>query len=201
MSNPWDRPGMSFAPNRFGDRSPDPIYLALGKSVSAWEGVQVASANLFQALVMSTDEASAEDKCWQFAKAMKVPDRARKIRAACQAFLAGLPLPVSEFVVEIFGRIDKLMDAYVKWSDRRNELAHGYVTPAWGDDPISELGYSEEHFSLCPSHARLHYWNNAEPYFNYVAVEIAAFAEGFTKLDADLEAAAKEVSSLKPKAI
>ncbi len=194
LSNPWDRPSMSFAPNRFGDRSADPIYLALGKSVSAWEGVQVASANLFLALVASTDGVSAEAECWNYSRAMKVPERAKKIRKACRDYLDKKPKPSSKPLELLVEEIEKLVLVYGEWSARRNELAHGYVTPAWGDDPLGELGTSEESFSLCPSHARLHHWNNVEPDFNYIASEIESFALGFKTLDAALEAAAKKVS-------
>src|SRR4051812_14304638 len=53
-SNPWDIPPRPKF--RAGDRKREPIYLAVGKGLSAWEGVETAIASLF-AVVTSSDDA------------------------------------------------------------------------------------------------------------------------------------------------
>lgn len=198
-AKPWDRPPLSFAPNRFGDRLADPIFLALGKAVSAWEGVHVAVAVLFRALTSIDDDAKVDAMCWDFAKLTNVHERAKQTRTACADFLSGNQQPQATGPNKLQKRIGALLSAYVEWSARRNELAHGYVTLAWSEDPLGNDEHSVEHYSLCPSHSRLYKWNNAEPSYNYVAKEIEAFAEGFRQLDADLETVAKDVLLLRTK--
>jgi hypothetical protein len=89
------------------------------------------------------------------------------------------------------------MDAYRGWAERRNDLAHGYVTKAQGPDYSKEDQPTVTTYSLCPSHARSPKWPHSEPEYNYVASEIAAFATAFEVLDRRIEAAATRVSELK----
>lgn len=180
-------------PNRQGDREDTPIYTALGKAVSAWEGVNAAIANLFHAL-----HAGDEQEVEAFGDVFKVHERAKALRRECANFLDADFGERRDQVARLKKSMKQVTGAYCEWAARRNELAHGYVTEARSPD------YSDEElpiitvYALLPSHARLGSWSHAEPEFNYLAAEIEMFALRYRELDARIEVLALAVAELHP---
>ncbi|MDR6872695.1 hypothetical protein J2Y55_003714 [Bosea sp. BE125] len=187
----WDRPEGSRMHNRQGDREDTPIYTALGKAVSAWEGVNAAVASLFHAL-----HAGDEQEVDAFGGVFKVHDRANALREECARFLDADFGDQRDQAAKLKKSMRQVAGAYCEWAVRRNELAHGYVTearcPDYGDDeqPIITV------YALLPSHARLGAWSHAEPRFNYLAADIELFAQRFRELDARIEGIAKVAAEL-----
>ncbi|WP_309664381.1 hypothetical protein [Tabrizicola sp.] len=196
--HPWSRPLYSGMPNRFGDREPNGIFLALGKAVSAWEGVHVAASNLYRALSFCGNEDADNNATWSFSEIQNVHERAKKLRILSAEFFAKIERIQSPDAQRTKKEVSRHLTAYVEWAARRNDLAHGYVTQAWGEDYADKAGegMSVEHYALCPSHARLRKWNNSEPEYNYIAIEIEVFAEHFQRLDAAFEASARKINFL-----
>lgn len=126
---PWDRPEGSRVPNRQGDRVDTPIYTALGKAVSAWEGVNAAIASLFHAL-----HAGDEQEVEAFGDVLKVHERAKALRKECAIFLDADFGDRRDQAARLKKSMKQVTGAYCEWAARRNELAHGYVTEARSPD-------------------------------------------------------------------
>lgn len=190
---PWDRPEGSRMPNRQGDREDTPIFTALGKAVSAWEGVNAAIASLFHAL-----HAGDEQEVEAFGDVLKVHERAKALRKECAIFLDADFGDRRDQAARLKKSMKQVTGAYCEWAARRNELAHGYVTEARSPDYSDEEQPIITVYALLPSHARLGSWSHAEPEFNYLAAEIEVFARQFQELDARIEKVATAVAELHP---
>jgi hypothetical protein len=199
MSNkrmPWDRPSGSFERNRPGDRSDGPIYTALGRALSAWEGVNAAVNSLAHALHRHLPEREFELAINTPDTLLKTHERAAFIRAAGVSFLSGNFGDQHPAAAKLKKALSKEMGAYTEWVARRNELAHGYVTEAVSpdyDDPDQPI---TTFYALLPSHARADRWFNAEPEWNYLAGEIETLAKRFKELDDRIELLAGKVVEL-----
>jgi len=90
--------------------------------------------------------------------------------------------------MELRKEIEDVVKAYVGWSGRRNDVAHGAVTPMHSPD---YLGGSEElvtSYSLCPSHSNYNKWgHHGEPDYNMNASEIEHIATEIKRLDEVVE--------------
>ena len=192
---PWDRPVGSGIPNRPGDKDETPLYTALGQAVSAWEGVNAASVSLMQACVGNAESDTAEALS-NFGDETRVHKRADLIRQEFRAYLGRRGGHGSKLVSNVRQSLDRALAAYVEWSARRNDLAHGYVTPADGPDYSHADQPIVRTFALLPSHARTGRWLHGEPEFNYLASEIEGFARAFAALDERFETLARRVAAL-----
>ena len=183
---PWTRP--SGGPARHGDKSARPIYEAIGRAVSNWEGAEVAALILFAAL--TTDEKDIAN----FSRTFSIRDRAIQLRRAASSlpFSEGNNKEVANLKVEI----EALVDAYEGWSERRNDVAHGCVTPMWSPDYANPECPTVRTFSVCPSHANKKKWFAGDPIYNLNASEIRAFARAFVVLDKQFEQMAKRVRAV-----
>lgn len=193
---PWDRPSGSFAPNRQGDRSDRQIYTALGRALSAWEGVNAAVSSLAHALHRHLPEREFDLAINTLNNLFKTHERARFLREAGRSFLSGDFGDHHPAAANFKKALNKEMGAYIEWVARRNELAHGYVTevmsPDYGapDQPITTF------YALLPSHARADRWFHAEPEWNYLADEVETFAKRFKELDDRIELLASRCGEL-----
>lgn len=184
FDSPWERP--RGGPNRYGDLNPEPIYTAMGRAISNWEGVEAATLVLMKG--MTSDTAKIE----MFERTFKVRDRARQI---LDTAITALISPCESVASARFQQhIRAAMEQYIGWSERRNDVAHGYVTPMWSQHPSFES--IVQSFSLCPSHTNPAKWSHGEPYYNLNAEEIEAFATSFKNLDDRLEALAKQANKM-----
>ena len=198
QEHPWDRPSYSAIPNRFGDREPEAIYAALGRAVSAWEGVSAATAALFRALLEEAKRSELDaGEVDAFGDVTKVHERAKRLRARWERFFDADFGAAGDEAAVLLRELPELMTAYRGWAERRNDLAHGYVTEAAAPDYERDDQPIVAHYALCPSHARTGKWPRVEPEYNYVAGEIATFAEAFRALDERIEGAAERVETLR----
>ena len=193
---PWERPPQSGIPNRPGDNSPESIYCALGRSLSAWEGVNAALDSLFYSLQSRINPGEIENSIKTFATVHKTHDRAKSIREAADEFLMGDFGEERAKAAKIRKKLKSTLARYVGWVARRNDLAHGYVTEAQGPDYTLDEQPIVTSYALLPSHARPDRWYNSEPDWNYLALEIFEFAQHFSHLDDTLEGLAVTVAEL-----
>lgn len=207
-NKPWHRPKNSLIPCRPGDKQDTPIFTALGRAVSAWEGVNAATASLFHELFDGEHDDDFETGVEAFGGVVNVHERAKKLRALSKKFLeadfGGNRVKATKFKREI----RKTLEAYLGWAERRNDLAHGYVTKYQSPDYEHEQQPLTTFYSLLPSHARTNHsdysedtplvrWLNSEPIYNYTASEIDTFAKKFRLLDDRIENLAEDVKMLK----
>jgi len=199
MSNklmPWDRPLGSFAPNRQGDRADGPIYTALGRALSAWEGVNAAVSSLAHALHRHLPEREFELSINTFDTLLKTHERASFLREAGLRFLSGNFGHQHAAAAKFKKVLRREMGAYTEWVARRNELAHGYVTEMSSPDYADPNQPLTTFYALPPSHARTDRWFHEEPEWNYVADEIEMFARRFKELDDRIETLASKAGDL-----
>ena len=194
---PWDRPANSTIPNRTGDLVLDPIYVALGKAVSTWEGVNAATAAMHY-VMLDDDRSELDDEAVKaFGSVSNVHERAKHLKERWERFFAADFGASRDEAADIQTKLPKLMHAYRGWAERRNDLAHGYVTEAHSPDYTDPDQPIVANYALCPSHARTEKWPHVEPEYNYVASEIEAFADEFAKLDQQIEAVAERIENLR----
>ena len=190
----WDRPPHSGIPNRNGDRNSAPIYTALGRAVSAWEGVQAAIAGVFAKLIAG--DADLENRLIAFGDNSKVHDRAKQIKDEAVKFFARSFANGPQNPRELRAELKSVLAAYRGWAERRNDLAHGYVTPMRAPDYNDDDQPMRKFHSLLPSHSRITLWIHEQPIFNYVAAELRVFAKEFVALDKRMEALAARIGEL-----
>ena len=122
---PWERPPHSGIPNRPGDSSPDSIYCALGKSLSAWEGVNAALDSLFYSLQSQINPGELENSIKAYAATHKTHDRAKSIREATEEFLKGNFGDERAKAAKLRKKLKSTLARYIGWVARRNDLGSG----------------------------------------------------------------------------
>lgn len=125
----WERPLLSTISNRPGDPTPDEIYRNLGKAMSAWEGVNAATASLYLSMG-PLPHAQLEALASWFGGIDKVDERATVIDQRAKQFLyadfGSKQIEAGHFRKDT----KKTLSQYRGWRHRRNDIAHGFVIPA-----------------------------------------------------------------------
>jgi hypothetical protein len=114
MSNPWDVPPI---PNR-GDEDEDATYAGVGRVMSRWEAVEVELAHLYTIFVNRPHEA---DAIKAYGMGRIFAERLALLREAAERYFVSSPDQAIE------GAARELLDRVRRYSDRRNEVAHGIV--------------------------------------------------------------------------
>ena len=193
-SKPWDRPVGTRAPNRFGDRKPDGIYYELGRALSIWELVQATMQILFDAFDPTGEFPELR---LRFQISRNVHERAAIVEGLAERQRDKIPTKSKiEFKLLIEKGLRQNLALYRGWAERRNDLAHGCVTPAYSPDYSKKSLPMVVNYSLCPSPARDLLWPNVEPQFNYVASEIKAIADEFDVLANKIKVLAQEFKGI-----
>lgn len=151
--------------------------MALGRALSAWEGVHVATQVLFEAL--TKDDQDFIKKSHGFEETLTVPNRIAILQNAAADYFKEENVKNVDLVATLKLELMEILTSYKGWSERRNELAHGYVTTAWSPDYTKEEQPIIRNYSLCPNHVRSARWRYGEPIYNYVASEVRSFAISF----------------------
>ncbi len=182
LGKPWDRP--RGGPNRQGDATDEPIYRAIGRVLSNWEGVEVALLVLCSALCEDGESPQAEISHLQ--NVFQIERRAVSVLDAADKFIESTHL-LSEQAQELRNEIESILSAYVGWSGRRNDVAHGAVTPMQSQDYLNGSCETVTSYSLCPSHSNKSKWPHGEPVYNMNSSEIEDIAAEISRLDAAIE--------------
>ncbi|KAA8605794.1 hypothetical protein AL036_17440 [Salipiger aestuarii] len=156
------------------------------------------TAALHHALLLDDDRDSFESaEVEAFGGLNNVHQRAKKLSDLSKQFFVAAFGDQQDEADETCKEIAPLLAAYRGWAERRNDLAHGYVTRADGPDYDQEDQPIVATYALCPSHARIPKWPHGEPDCNYVAEDIASFATAFRALDMEIEAMASRIEDLR----
>lgn len=184
---PWERPIGSLVPNRMGDQNAEPLFCALGKAVSAWEGVQTATSGLYFAMRIGNAESEGDPGFQAFGGLNQVHKRRQELEERSRLFLEQHVHHSVETVGRFETELKGVLAAYIGWAERRNDIAHGYVTEAQRPDYHDPEQKIITVYALCPSHARIARWPHSEPEYNYVVSDLEAFAKSFQRLDDQFE--------------
>jgi hypothetical protein len=183
MSKPWDIPPQGGAGKR-GDETEDILYLAVGRALTKWEGLEATVAFLFAVLTGGTDDRYYEPAARVFGATMSVLVRGDMILNAAEGFFHyfeshGLHNETQAYHSDL----KELIKQYKNWSSRRNDIAHGYVTATTLPDNNLEGTYTTTYL-LCPSHGSSRKWSfHLHPLYQLKASEIDKFAVAFEALD------------------
>jgi hypothetical protein len=184
MPNPWDIP-YSRKMKR-GDLSEQTLYLAVGKALTKWEGLEAEIAGLFGVLTIGSEYWYYKPALRAFGAVNSTVSRADMIFHAADAFFAHFSAVTDVYLetLPLQAELKEVMKAYSGWAARRNDLAHGYVTANTTIDYESGGTDLITTYLLCPSHGNSKKWPlDWEPKYQYRADEIDAFSESFEELD------------------
>lgn len=187
MPNPWDiRYSARLRP---GDKTPDAIYLAVGRALTKWEGLEAAMLGAFVVVTGGGDQWHDLPLQQAFGAISSPASRADMIIRASKAFFWNMrAIEGKRIETDISSYEQELKDvirAYTGWMARRNDLAHGYVTESSHPDYAHKDQPIVTTYSLCPSHTNSRKWGliSVEPTYHYIASEIDNIADAFEELD------------------
>jgi hypothetical protein len=115
MPNPWDVPMFPDA----GDESEDTLFASVGRALTGWEQFEQALARLFATLVGSRSYAAIR----AYGSVIAFRGRSEMVKAAASAYFHENPNRLSQ------KRLSDLLNLAGRYSARRNEIAHGLLTP------------------------------------------------------------------------
>jgi hypothetical protein len=173
MPNAWDRPAWPSV----GDGTQDDIYPAVGRALTAWCETEEAIAYLFSTVVEAGIIGAPVNRAYSSISGVR--NRIRMVREAADAWFAQLGgCPKSD---DLF----RILTICEKWSERRNEIAHGGVD--------LDVDMTSNSWFLYPGYftTKRQFGTRAE--FRYTASQIDKIAEGFGALHEDLSALATEL--------
>ena len=185
MPQPWDRP---YIPKMaIGSLADTDLYLAVGKAISAWEGVEAAFASLFSVFT-SKDGVDYQPAVRAFGVVNNVMLRADMIKQAAEAHFH-----IFESISDLWPALDahkidlkRLLRSYKGWSGRRNDVAHGFVQEVFLIDEDAWVHTDRFMYLLVPSltasQRRITDWY---PDYRYNAGHLNAFVEAFSFLAND----------------
>lgn len=119
MGNPWD----SLPIPRDADLDDKVTYEWVGRIIDRWEQIEFTLARLHSVFAGDPDGSEA---LREYGAGRTVIDRDKLIRVSAEKWFIRKPSQSRE------GRFEKFMRAYVGFSDRRNEIAHGVVHQVTG---------------------------------------------------------------------
>src|SRR5256885_1916125 len=147
MSTPWDMPVSG--PLRPGNKNPDDLYLAVGRALTKWEGLEAEMSALFAVVTGGTDQWYYVPSTRAYGAVNGTGARADMVSKAAEAFFlehyASVNRDERQTELSTFETdLKEIIKAYRGWAARRNDVAHGYVTegghPDYGAEKSSADG-------------------------------------------------------------
>lgn len=169
LSNPWDVPPI---PNR-GDDNDDVTYAGVGCVMSRWEAVEVELAHLYTIFVNRPHEA---DAIKAYGTGRIFAERLASLREAAELYFVASPDQAVE------GAARDLLDRVRRYSDRRNEVAHGIVRQmSWVRGVRENLAQDvvgKFQFCLVPPHYTYRKFDqHNRPTYAYASADLLALEE------------------------
>jgi hypothetical protein len=168
MSDNWDIPPI---PER-GDESADDTYRMVGKALSEWENLEYTLAHLYAEMVGKRSQIVA----LQYYGA-PVIGKEGSVGRIFTTRIAGLEQLAETFFVNNphqnhEGEFARIADAAKRLADRRNEIAHGIVSP-----------FKNGEYGLVPPlYSKTKFGEKNQPIYIYTATELERFALAFFEL-------------------
>ena len=136
---PWDVPPYPIR----GDAQAETTYAAVGHALSCWEIFERILSLIFASIVGGREDNLPALRAYGAIATFR--GRAEMIGAAAEAYFAAYPNPGGEELIK------KLLSDAINFSNRRNEIAHGFVN-GWRpeDAPPSDAGWVSMPFHYSP---------------------------------------------------
>jgi hypothetical protein len=182
MPEPWDVPPL---PER-GDNCEDVTYAGVGRVISSWEAVEVQLAHLYTVFIGRPHEHHA---IRAYGSPRIFADRLVLVRRAADQYFVSAPDQAVE------GDVTELLERVRRYSDRRNEVAHGIVRQmswvrALRDRLVSDA-VGKFQYCLVPPHYTFRKFDGQnQPTYAYTSAELLTLNERLFWL-------AQEVSDLR----
>jgi hypothetical protein len=90
--------------------------------------VQAAVTEVFFSILDHQEDELDQKALDEFGQILRVPNRAKALRGRADQFLAQATEIEEGFEAMFRSALSSLLKAYEGWTQRRNDLAHGYVT-------------------------------------------------------------------------
>lgn len=168
MQNPWDVRLRS----KTADSTFEPIFLEVGRCLTAWEVLESYSANLFDAMVAAQPSNRAAHSA--FIAVASSSARSQLLEAACDR---ALPVgdPARSVAINLITQISN-------FGARRNEIAHGRVY---------DLG--EHGFQLGPNNTTPRKWKDGTAKYQYGSEDLRYYANQFADLGRQVHTLTQEL--------
>jgi hypothetical protein len=192
MGNSWDIPyARKF---KVGDPNPELIFQAVGKALSNWEGLVADLTSIFAVLTAIDEPWSFNPAVRAFGSVQGAAAKSEMVQQAAEALFHNFETQLNVDCDVIRQEMKGLLREYNGWSNRRNDIAHGYVTETKMPDYTNDVQPIISTFLLMPSHTTSRKWPmDWEPSYKYLASEIDAFGVAFDELAARVEIFAKKL--------
>jgi hypothetical protein len=159
----WDRPPIP----EHGDDSDDTTFAGVGRVVTEWEHVELEFSYLYSLFVGKHE---ALEALREYGEGAVFTHRVDKLVKAHEKFCPRIP--DQDLEVEFF----RLIDLAKKFSDRRNDVAHGVVRPIqWTRPPPHSWPTEDDPFQYClvpPNYKGKHFAPDNLPAYVYTYDEM-----------------------------
>jgi hypothetical protein len=160
-----------------GDSQEDMIFSAVGQALTEWEQLENACAQLFAVLVSTSHKrAYLAPAIRAYGTITSAATRKEMLVNAGEAYFASRPTKAQTFKVEF----NQLMQAYIDFASRRNDIAHGLVQRVFltkrGTRPAAIGIY------LTPSFYSARHFKNEQLAYLYTSGDLVFYRQEFTKL-------------------
>ena len=139
MADPWDVPPFPVE----GDDIDDTTYAAVGRVLSRWEELEVCLTHLHAAFLGRPHDPEAHRA---YGQGTIFRTRFDTLKQAAERFFIFKPNQERE------AKFDELADKALRFSDRRNEVAHGVVRPIHWYKSAEKGDRTSVQFILVPPH-------------------------------------------------
>jgi hypothetical protein len=138
-----------------GDKDPDAIFVAVGRALTLWEGVEDQLADLFAVLTGNASGKPASPAKRAYGTIAAFRGRQEMVATAAEAFFSNLSPEDADAAIAatVKAEVRSLLKSANDFSARRNEIAHGQVKKVEVSGPLlSRLGLaSDETWYLQPA--------------------------------------------------
>jgi len=168
MANPWD----PFPLPTRGDEDKNSTFQGVGFATSQWEFLEFRLSRLYSVFV---DQADSLDAIRTYGAGRIFKDRLVLLKNAANQHFVRHPAQRTEVIFE------RLVVALLGFADRRNEVAHGVVYPAFKID-------GRKQYALIPPYHLLRKHNaDGAPTFAYTHHELELLGYRLLKLSTEVE--------------
>lgn len=179
-SEPWDRVRPY---SKKVDERPEGIYEAVGRALSAWEGMEGMLSILFAFIVSGDTDAFAARRAYNAVRTFE--GRLGMLRAAFSAYCHDYPQ--NKELNKLRSSFNNTIRLATGFSGRRNEIAHGVVSQMMKGQIIGEVEIENDGYALLPSYANTGHRNLDEtPEYYFTSDNINIYSEMFGKISPDV---------------
>jgi hypothetical protein len=160
-----------------GDAREDMIFGAVGHALTEWEQLENACAQLFAVLVSTNHKrAYLAPAIRAYGTITSAATRKEMLVNAGEAYFAKRPAKAQSFKAEF----TELMQAYIDFASRRNDIAHGLVQRVF----LTKRGIRPAAIGiyLTPSFYSARHFKNEQLAYLYTSSDLIFYRQEFTKL-------------------